>query len=150
MTATAMQISKPNICLTHTNTLIKLVFVTNFFTLLCAAWLLNPSQVTKLFCDLNDFYSTTSIISTLSLTMALTETQQIKDTPSLNSCLSKHQKKKTNDNTGFIPSTLLTLDPTQTAALVSPNRKGQGGVAAGATYASIGSFVTSPHVRWFV
>ena len=71
MTATAMRISKPNTCLTHTSTLIKFVFVINFFTL--SAWLLHPSQVTKLSCDLNNFFSITSRISTLSLTMALTK-----------------------------------------------------------------------------
>ena len=124
-TATAMRMSKPNTCLAHTSTLIKLVFVITFFTLLRAAWLLHPSQVTKFSCDFNDYRSTTSTISTLPLTMTVTKTQQIKDTPSLDSRLSKHPKKKPT-NTGSVPATLLTLDPTQTAALVSPNGKGEG------------------------
>ena len=69
-TATAMQINKPT---TLTHTLIKHVLVINFFTILGAAWLLYPSQSTKLSCDLTDPFSTTLIFSTLSLTMARTQ-----------------------------------------------------------------------------
>ena len=57
--------------------------------------------------------------------MALTKTQQIENTSSLKSCLSKHQKNKLNDKPGSVPATLLTLNLTQTAALVSPIEKGE-------------------------
>ena len=56
--------------------------------------------------------------------MAVTKTHQIKDTPSHDSRLSKYPRKKPNENTGSVPATLLTLDLTQTAALVSPIGKG--------------------------
>ena len=118
---TAMRISKLNTCLTHISTLIKLVFVITFFTLLRAAWLLHPSQVTQYSRVLNNYHSITSINSTFSLTMAVTKTQQFKDKPSHDSPLSKYSKKKQNGTTGSIPTTLLTGgDPTQTTALVSP------------------------------
>ena len=56
--------------------------------------------------------------------MAVTKTQQIKGTPSHECRHSKHLKKKPNNNTGSVPAALLTLDPTQTAALVFPVGKG--------------------------
>ena len=116
-----MQINKPNTCLTHTSILIKLVFVISLFTLLRAAWLLHPSQVTKYSRALNNYHSTTSTNSTFSLTMVVTKTQQIKDKPSHDSHLFKHLKKKQNGTTGSAPTTLLTGgDLTQTATLVSP------------------------------
>ena len=89
-TTTAMRISKPTTGLIHSSTLIKLVLVINFFTLLRAAWLLHPSQSTKPSCDLTDF-SSTPITSTSSLTMA---PAQSKDTNStLRPCSdSRHSK----------------------------------------------------------
>ena len=53
--------------------------------------------------------------------MAVSKTQQIKNTSSHDSRLSKYCKS--NGNTGSTPP-LLTLDLTQTVALVSPNGKG--------------------------
>ena len=54
--------------------------------------------------------------------MARSKTQQIKNTPSLDSRLAKHQKK-TSDKPGSVPVTLLNLNPNQTVVLISPNGK---------------------------
>ena len=94
---TEMRLSKPNTRLTHTNTYSKqtLIFVSTFFTLLCAAWLLHPSQVTTYSRALNNYHSTTSMISTLSaLTMAVTKSQELKDSSTFDSRASKHSEKK--------------------------------------------------------
>ena len=55
--------------------------------------------------------------------MARTKTQQIKNTPFLDSRLTKHQKEKL-DKPGSVPATLLNLNPIQTVVLISPNGKG--------------------------
>ena len=122
-TTTAMRISKPNTAPTHT-TLIKLVLVINFFTLLRAAWLLHPSQSTKTSCDLTDF-SSTPTSSSSSLTMAPT---QSKDTNSkVASCADSRSSKPqttTKPKPKVVPSigSFLNLNLQQIAAVVSPEK----------------------------
>ena len=96
-----MQLSKPNTSLTHTSTHSKqvLVFVITLFTLLRAAWLFHPSQVTKYSRAPNDYNSTTPTKSTLvALTMAITKSQELKDSSFFDSRASKHSKKKGKKN----------------------------------------------------
>ena len=125
-TTTAMRISKPNTAPTHT-TLIKLVLVINFFTLLRAAWLLHPSQSTKTSCDLTDF-SSTPITSTSSLTMAPAHS---KDTNSkMISCADSRSAKNkiaTKPKPKGLSSigSLSNLSIQQIAAVVSPDKGGK-------------------------
>ena len=76
-----------------------------------------PSQKTKYSRALYDYHST-STNSTLSLTMAVTESQRLKDLSSHNSRSSKHSKKNQKGNTDAAFSVL------KIAALVSPLGKG--------------------------
>ena len=126
-TTTAIRISKPTTGLIHSSTLIKLVLVINFFTLLRAAWLLHPSQSTKTSCDLTDF-SSTPISSTSSITMAPT---QSKDTNSkMISCADSRTSKNkimTKPKPKGLSSigSLSTLSIQQIAAVVSPEKGGE-------------------------
>ena len=126
-TATAMRISKPTTGLIHSSTLIKLVLVINFFTLLRAAWLLHPSQSTKTSCDLTDF-SSTPTSSTSSLTMAPT---QPKDTNSkMISCADSRSAKNkiaTKPKPKGLSSigSLSNLSIQQISAVVSPDKGGE-------------------------
>ena len=77
---------------------IKFFFVIiTFFTSVCAAWLLHPSQVEKQSCDLDNYSSTKPTIIPIhlplasALTMAPSTTTEIKNTSSVDSFASKHR-----------------------------------------------------------
>ena len=70
-----------------------LVFVITFFTIICAAWLLHPSQVEKNPFVHDNYYLITTLILPSALTMTFTKPQKIKNSAAANSCAYKHTQK---------------------------------------------------------